>query len=200
MIYTTVYLCSVIAANLLVARFGAPITPLVAFVFIGLDITTRDKLHDSWHNRHLWLRMAALILSGSALSFLLNRAALQIAIASFVAFAVSGAIDAVVYQALRKATPFERVNWSNLVSGAVDSLLFPALAFGWPPSMEIVYGQATAKIAGGLFWSLVMARFNSERILEDFPVDNELKNSRGFAMKLISSSLAVPISKTEREQ
>lgn len=174
MIYTALYLFSVVAANLLVAQFGAPITPLVAFVFIGLDITTRDKLHDSWHKNHLWLRMAALILSGSAFSFLLNRAALQIAIASFVAFAVSGIIDALVYQLLGKLTQFEKTNWSNLASGAVDSVLFPSIAFGWPPSYEIVYGQATAKIAGGLFWSLIIFRLGRS--------ENERSNDRRHAL------------------
>jgi uncharacterized PurR-regulated membrane protein YhhQ (DUF165 family) len=100
--------------------------------------------------------MAALIGSGSLISWMLNRKAGRIALASFVAFAVSGTIDAIVYHVLRKSSRFERVNWSNLASAASDSVLFPALAFGWPPSMEIVYGQATAKVAGGLFWSLVM--------------------------------------------
>jgi len=152
------YLGAIVIANLLVAHFGAWITPLVGFVFIGLDITTRDKLHDAWRNRYLWPKMALLIASGSALSWLLNRAAGRIALASFVAFALSGAIDAIVYHVLKKRTRFERVNWSNLASASVDSILFPWIAFGWPLSMEIVYGQATAKIAGGLFWSLVLGK------------------------------------------
>ena len=94
----------------------------------------------------------------SALSWILNRNAGRIALASFASFALSGAIDAIVYHVLAKRDRFERVNWSNLASAAVDSVLFPWLAFGWPPDMEIVYGQATAKIAGGLFWSLVLKR------------------------------------------
>lgn len=152
------YLCAIVSANLLTTWLGAWVTPINGFVFIGLDITTRDKLHDAWHRRGLWWKMATLIGTGSVLSWLLNRNAGRIALASFVAFAVSGIIDAVVYHVLSKASRFERVNWSNLASASVDSVLFPALAFGWPPSMEIVYGQATAKIAGGLFWSLIMRR------------------------------------------
>ena len=150
------YLGAIVAANLLTAWLGAWVTPINGFVFIGLDITTRDKLHDTWQHKRLWLKMAALIATGSVLSWLLNRNAGRIALASFVAFALSGAIDAIVYHILAKRDRFERVNWSNLASAAVDSVLFPAIAFGWPPSMEIVYGQATAKIAGGLFWSLVL--------------------------------------------
>jgi len=158
MFYVAIYLVAVVGANLLVAWQGAWITPLIGFVLIGLNITTRDRLHDAWQRRGLWWKMALLIGTGSALSWVLNRNAGRIALASFVAFAVSSTIDALVYHVLRRAARFERVNWSNLASAAVDSVLFPALAFGWPPSMEIVYGQATAKVAGGLFWSLVMMR------------------------------------------
>ena len=49
-----------------------------------------------------------------------------------------------------------RVNGSNVVGAAVDSLVFPTLAFGaflWP----IVLGQFAAKVAGGVLWSLVRA-------------------------------------------
>ena len=155
-----IYLAAIVAANLLTAHFGAWITPITAFAFIGLDITTRDKLHDRWHGRGLLLKMAALIAAGSVLSLALNRNAGKIAAASFVAFAISTTVDAIVYHILHNASQFERVNWSNLASGALDSVLFPAIAFGWPPSIEIVYGQSTAKIAGGLFWSLLMIRLD----------------------------------------
>lgn len=42
------YLAAIVAANLLVARFGPSVVVLNAFLFIGLDITTRDSLHDRW--------------------------------------------------------------------------------------------------------------------------------------------------------
>lgn len=155
MLYIALYLVAIVAANLIVTWLGAWITPITAFLFIGLDITARDRLHDAWSNKGIVWKMGVLIATGSILSWVLNRNAGQIALASFVAFAVSGAIDALVYQ-LVKADKLRRVNWSNLASAAVDSVLFPAIAFGWPPSMEIVYGQATAKIAGGLFWSLII--------------------------------------------
>lgn len=152
------YLAAIVAANLLTAWLGPWVTPINGFVFIGLDITTRDALHDAWKGRGLWWRMTLLIGTGSALSWLLNRNAGRIALASFVAFVASGAIDTLIYHVLRHWSKFERVNWSNLGSAAVDSVLFPAIAFGWPPDMAIVYGQATAKVGGGLFWSLVMLR------------------------------------------
>jgi uncharacterized PurR-regulated membrane protein YhhQ (DUF165 family) len=99
--------------------------------------------------------MGLLILAGSALSWLLNRQAGRIALASFVAFAVSSAFDTVIY-ALVRGDRWRRVGWSNLGGAVSDSLIFPAIAFGWPPDPAIVYGQMAAKVAGGLFWSLIL--------------------------------------------
>lgn len=169
MLYTFLYLIAIVAANLTTAHFSrvapdstAHVTTITAFVFISLDLTTRDKLHDAWRGRRLFFKMALLIGAGSVLSWMLNRNAGQIALASFVAFAVSATVDALVYHYVR-GDQFERVNWSNLASAAVDSVLFPALAFGWPPSAEIVYGQSTAKVAGGLIWSLILYRIGRFR-------------------------------------
>lgn len=155
MMYVILYLAAIVSANLIVAWLGPWVTPITAFFFIGLDITIRDKLHDAWQRKGLVWKMGLLIISGSGLSWLLNKEAGMIALASFIAFAASSLIDAVVYHIVNRSR-FERVNWSNLASASVDSVLFPTIAFGWPPDMEIVYGQATAKIAGGLFWSLIM--------------------------------------------
>ncbi len=150
-----VYLIAIVAANLLVARFGPSVTVLNAFLFIGLDLSTRDRLHDAWCGRGLTWKMAALIAAGSFLSWLLNRAAGPIALASFAAFAAAGVADTMVYSLLGRQARLVKMNGSNLVSAAVDSLVFPTLAFGallWP----IVLGQFIAKVAGGFLWSLLL--------------------------------------------
>jgi hypothetical protein len=148
---------AIILANLTVAWFGPGVTIVNAFLFIGLDLTARDKLHDAWKGRHLWRKMAALIAAGSLLSWLLNRDAGQIALASFVAFAAAATVDALVYHALGRYPRWLRINGSNIPSAAVDSLLFPTLAFGgflpW-----ITLGQFAAKVTGGLIWSIVLTR------------------------------------------
>ena len=46
--YVVLYLFAIVAANLLVARFGPSVTIINAFLFIGLDLTTRDGLHEAW--------------------------------------------------------------------------------------------------------------------------------------------------------
>lgn len=149
------YLAAIVAANLTVVMWGPSMTIVNAFLFIGLDLTARDKLHDAWHGRMLWPKMALLIATGSALSWTINRDAGQIALASFVAFALAGAVDAGAYHLLRHRAWWQRVNGSNVLSAAVDSLVFPTLAFGaFLP--VIVLGQFAAKVAGGAMWSLVL--------------------------------------------
>lgn len=153
MIYVATYIAAMVAANLSIAHFGPWISPVNAFVFIGLDLTLRDKLHDKWGGSIP--KMAALILVASAVSYAVNPAAGRIALASFLAFAISAAVDWIAYTKLRNRPYMERVNGSNIVGAVADSVLFPTLAFGvfmpW-----IVLGQLTAKVAGGFVWSLIL--------------------------------------------
>jgi queuosine precursor transporter len=153
------YLAAIVAANLTVALFGPALTIVNAFLFIGLDITARDSLHQAWQGKHLWLKMAVLIAAGSMLSWLLNRNAGAIALASLVAFAASGIADAATFSLLRGRPWWVKVNGSNLVSAAVDSLVFPTLAFGALLPL-IVLGQFVAKVAGGALWSVVLRFFH----------------------------------------
>ena len=154
------YLFAIIAANLLVAAFGPDVSILNAFLFIGLDLTARDSLHERWNGVPLWRNMALLIAIGSVLSAVLNWNAAPIALASFAAFAAAGVADTVVYAALGDRTRLVKMNGSNLVSAAVDSFVFPVLAFGWPPLWGIVIGQFAAKVIGGALWSVVLNRRN----------------------------------------
>lgn len=155
MLYVLMYLAAIVAANLTVALWGPSMTIVNAFLFIGLDLTARDKLHDAWHGRMLWPKMAGLIATGSALSWAINRDAGQIALASFVAFALAGMVDAGAYHLLRHREWWQRVNGSNVLSAAVDSIVFPTLAFGAFLPL-IVLGQFAAKVTGGALWSLVL--------------------------------------------
>jgi uncharacterized PurR-regulated membrane protein YhhQ (DUF165 family) len=151
-----IYLVAIIAANLLVVQFGPRVAIINAFLFIGLDITTRDYLHEAWRGKHLWLKMLLLIASGSILSYLLNRSAGPIALASFVAFAAAGLADTVIYVVLGERSKMLRINGSNVGAAAVDSLVFPAMAFGFPLLWGIMLGQFVAKVGGGFVWSLLI--------------------------------------------
>lgn len=158
MLYIGMYLLAAVLANLSVAYFGPASTIFNAFVFIGLDLTARDKLHEAWHNDNLWVKMFSLIAAGSAISYLLNRNAGMIAIASLVAFGIAGAVDAITYQFLYKKSWMVKVNGSNVFSAAADSLVFPTIAFGGFLPL-IVLGQFIAKVTGGFIWSWIIGKF-----------------------------------------
>ncbi len=150
-----VFLAAIVAANLLVSEFGPEASIYNAFFLIGLDLTTRDALHDAW-GRHRWRNMALLIAAGSLLSWLVDRDAGTIALASAAAFAAAGTADLIVYHLARRRPWLERANTSNLFGAAVDSIVFPTIAFGgllW----GVTFGQFCAKVAGGFLFALLIA-------------------------------------------
>jgi hypothetical protein len=150
------YLVAIVIANLSIAAFGPSAVVVNAFLFIGLDLTLRDRLHDQWSGDGLVWKMGALIATGGAISWLLNRDAGMIAVASTVAFAGAAIADGLAYQAAHRWPRLARINASNVVGAAVDSLLFPTIAFG-SLMPALVLAQFTAKVAGGFVWSLVLA-------------------------------------------
>jgi hypothetical protein len=157
-----VYLTAITVANLTVAMFGPSVTILNAFWLIGLDLTLRDRLHERWMSDHLVARMALLIGAGGLISYALNAGAGQIALASTVAFVVSAGLDGLAYHQLAAYRRLVRVNGSNIVGSAADSLLFPTIAFGsFLPA--IVLGQFAAKVGGGFLWSLVLHALSQRR-------------------------------------
>lgn len=158
--YVVIYLVAIVLANITTTIFGANWSIVNAFLFIGLDITCRDKLHEQWKNNNLFWNMLILILSGSLLSYLLNSNAGIIAIASFTAFLLANFADVFIYQKLINKSKLIKINGSNVGSAIVDSLVFPTIAFGgilW----IITLGQFLAKVLGGYVWSLVIAYADS---------------------------------------
>ena len=151
------YCAAMVGANLSVSYFGPWVSPINAFVLIGLDLSLRDKLHERWMGQWLWWKMAALISLSGGLSYIANPAAAKIAIASLVAFVLSGAVDALVYNWLRHKPYIQRSNGSNLAGAAIDSFIFPMIAFGAFMPM-IVLLQFTAKVGGGFVWSLILLK------------------------------------------
>lgn len=157
MIYVLAYLSAIIAANFSAWYFGPWSTPINSFLLIGFDLTMRDRLHERWHGKRLLLKMTALILVGSGLTYIINPSAARIAVASSVAFGASVIADFGIYHLLFKRHPMIKVNGSNLVSSATDSILFPTIAFGTLMPI-IVLLQFAAKVIGGFGWSLLISR------------------------------------------
>lgn len=150
---TVTYIATIAAANLLVAHYGPGVVIINAFALIGLDLALRDYLHDELRSR--W-HMAGIIGVAGAVSFAANPAAGRIAVASTVAFLLAALADWSAYTAAERYPWLIRSNASNIIGAAVDSVAFPALAFGgllWP----LVIGQFVAKTLGGAAWSLLIA-------------------------------------------
>lgn len=148
----TAYAAAMTLANLSVATFGPAISPINAFFLIGLDLALRDWLHV---RLRVW-QMGALIAATGALTYVLNPAAGQIAIASACAFTAAALVDWGTFARLRGSWMF-RANGSNVAGAAVDSLLFPTIAFG-ALMPHIVAMQFVAKVAGGAVWAWFIGR------------------------------------------
>lgn len=162
MLAVLIYIGAIACANLSIAAFGPWASPINAFVLIGLDLALRDKLHDRWRGRSLWPRMLALIAVAGAVSYIVNPAAGRIALASLTAFMLAAMADAVVYHCLRSRPFTIRANGSNVVGAAVDSSLFPILAFGvWMPA--VILAQFAAKVAGGAIWAWLIVRLPAHK-------------------------------------
>lgn len=147
-----IYMAAMVAANLSVAQWGPSVTAINAFVLIGLDLSLRDWLHvklNAW-------QMGALVAVTGLISYALNPAAGMIAIASSCAFSAAALVDWTAFSLLRGSW-LRRANLSNVAGAAVDSLVFPTLAFG-ALMPQIVLAQFVAKVAGGALWSLALKR------------------------------------------
>jgi len=147
-----IYAAAMTLANLSIATWGPWVSPINAFVLIGLDLALRDWLHV---RLRVW-QMGALIACTGLLTYALNPAAGMIAIASSVAFTVAATVDWVTFVRLRGSWLY-RANGSNVAGAAVDSLIFPTLAFG-VLMPHIVAMQFAAKVAGGAMWAWALAR------------------------------------------
>jgi hypothetical protein len=148
-----IFVVALVVANLLVTCLGPVSAPFIAFGLIGLELTLRDRLHDRYG---AGLSLALVVLAG-AVSWMLVPGSGRIAAASFVAFVAAGWTDTGAYAALHRHSRAMRVNGSNVASAAVDSLIFPTIAFGgFMP--EIVALQFAAKVGGGWIWFLLLSR------------------------------------------
>lgn len=152
MIAIAAYAAAMILANLSVAAFGPWVSPINAFVLIGLDLALRDWLHV---RLRVW-QMGALIAGTGALTYALNPAAGMISIASSVAFTAAAVVDWATF-ARMGGSWMRRANGSNVAGAAVDSLVFPTLAFG-ALMPQIVLAQFAAKVAGGAVWAWIIGR------------------------------------------
>jgi uncharacterized PurR-regulated membrane protein YhhQ (DUF165 family) len=100
--------------------------------------------------------MLLLIAGSSALSYAVNPASGQIALASFIAFSVSALADWATFRTILGSWLRKSLGGVT-VGAAIDSVLFPTIAFG-ALMPAVVLAQFAAKVAGGTLWSMLLAR------------------------------------------
>ena len=153
------YAVAMVLANLSAATWGPKVTPLNAFILIGLDLTMRDWLHvriKAW-------QMGLIIGTTGLLTYALNPSAGAIAVASATAFTAAAVVDWTVFSAVRGSW-LSRSNWSNVAGAAVDSMIFPLVAFGAFLPL-IVAGQFVAKVAGGAVWAFIFSKLRKDVVI-----------------------------------
>ena len=146
------YAIAMTLANLSVATFGPVVSPINSFFLIGFDLAMRDWLHVRLKQTH----MLALIAGTGLLTYVLNPAAGMIAIASASAFTLAALIDFAVFSKV-SGSWLKRSNTSNIAAAAVDSIVFPTIAFG-VLMPHIVLMQFVAKVTGGAIWAWAISR------------------------------------------
>jgi queuosine precursor transporter len=147
-----IYATAMTMANLSIAHWGPWVSPINSFFLIGLDLALRDWLH----LRLKVHQMGALIAASGLITYALNPAAGMIAVASAVAFTAAAVVDWTVFTKA-SGSWLVRANKSNVAGAAVDSLVFPTLAFG-VLMPHIVALQFVAKVSGGAVWAWLISR------------------------------------------
>lgn len=145
-----IYALAMTAANLSISHFGPWVSPINAFLFIGLDLALRDLLHQKLK---AW-QMGCLIACTGVLTYILNPAAGVIATASAVSFTAASIIDWSVFAKTTGAW-VRRANFSNVAGALADSIIFPTIAFG-VLMPQIIALQFAAKVFGGVVWVYVI--------------------------------------------
>jgi uncharacterized PurR-regulated membrane protein YhhQ (DUF165 family) len=145
------YLIAFTLANFTVLWFGANGLIFTALFLIPFDFVMRCMFHEQWKGIELILKLGALVCVSGLITFLINREAQEIALASVGGFVSAQIIAGIFYQTVINKSYFVKVNGSDSLGIIFDSLIFQIIAFGViTPSITI--SQILLKIAGGLFW------------------------------------------------
>ena len=142
-------------------HFGPWVSPINAFLLIGLDLALRDWLH---MRLKAW-QMLSLIGASGLLTYALNPSAQHIVIASAAAFTLAALVDWQAFSRL-SGSWLRRSLGSNVAGAVVDTAVFSALAFVLlspsPKPLEVVAQiaglQLLAKVCGGSLWAWLLAR------------------------------------------
>jgi queuosine precursor transporter len=151
----SIYLVAFVLANLIVLYFGSIGLIFTALFLIPFDFVMRCIFHETWKGIELILKLGLIVIVASLITFVINRNAINIAIASSVGFILAQIFAGIFYQFFIKKSFFIKVNGSDAIGILIDSLAFQLIAFGII-NYNILVGQFLLKLIGGLFWYWVI--------------------------------------------
>jgi len=147
----SIYLLAFVLANFIVLWFGAKGLIFTAIFLIPFDFVLRCLFHETWKGFELILKLGALVISASIITYLINSDAQNIALGSAGGFISAQIVAGLFYQLVIKKSYIIKVNGSDAVGILIDSIVFQLIAFSFI-NYEITIIQFLLKLTGGLFW------------------------------------------------
>lgn len=142
-------------ANLLVAHYGAQALIVTAIFIIPFDFVMRCVFHEKWSGIELVLKLGALTVVAGIITYAINRQSLDVVFGSIAGYAGAQITAGIFYQAMIRKSYLIKVNLSDLIAIATDSILFQIAAFN-EVDTYITISQIALKMAGGLFWFYII--------------------------------------------
>ena len=157
MLFPALYLLSVTAANVVTAHFapfviGLLIVPMGSFL-IGATFVLRDFPQVNFGRKKKYLTILAASFLSLVASLILGDG-FWVVVASLLAFLVSELTDTEIFTRM-KASLLNRVLFSGLVGGLLDSVIFVVVGLGpiglgvlsWEQCLFAIIGQTLVKMA-----------------------------------------------------
>lgn len=157
----SLYLTAFILANFIVLWFGRYGLIFTALFLIPFDFIMRCFFHETWKGKELIIKLGSLVLISSALTYIINSSAQNIALGSSGGFILAQIFAGIFYQLYINKSLFIKVNGSDAIGILVDSIAFQLIAFH-DIDLIVTASQFGLKIIGGLFWYWLL--FNRMKI------------------------------------
>jgi uncharacterized PurR-regulated membrane protein YhhQ (DUF165 family) len=147
----SIYLAALVFANFIVVWFGKTGLIFTALFLIPFDFVIRCIFHETWKGMELVLKLGALTLSASIITYLINADSINIAAGSSLGFIAAQIVAGIFYQWTINKPYWLKVNGSDFIGILTDSIVFQIVAFSAIDS-SITLSQTVLKLVGGVFW------------------------------------------------
>lgn len=151
----SLYLFAFVLSNFIVLWFGAQGLIFTALFLIPFDFVMRCMFHEQWKGVELIIKLGALVMVASLLTYLINAQSENIALGSMFGFISAQIVAGLFYQLVIKKSYLLKVNGSDLVGIIFDSIVFQLVAFNFI-NLQISISQILLKFFGGLFWYWIL--------------------------------------------